>query len=128
MLAENLPRKKAITIEEQYATDEQGRRRFHGAFTGGFSAGYFNSVGSRDGWKPQTFKSSRASKAGAVEQHPEDFMDDEDTGQFGIAPTGIRAKSDFTDHGSRGNKRRGNNNNGPIPGVPVLEQILKPVK
>jgi G patch domain-containing protein 1 len=26
-------------------TDEQGRRRFHGAFTGGFSAGYFNTVG-----------------------------------------------------------------------------------
>ena len=27
-------------------TDEQGRRRFHGAFTGGFSAGYYNTVGS----------------------------------------------------------------------------------
>ena len=26
--------------------DAQGRRRFHGAFTGGFSAGYFNTVGS----------------------------------------------------------------------------------
>ena len=27
-------------------TDEQGRRRFHGAFTGGFSAGYYNTCGS----------------------------------------------------------------------------------
>lgn len=30
-------------------TDERGRRRFHGAFTGGFSAGYFNTVGSKEG-------------------------------------------------------------------------------
>jgi hypothetical protein len=29
--------------------DEKGRRRFHGAFTGGFSAGYYNSVGSKEG-------------------------------------------------------------------------------
>lgn len=29
--------------------DEQGRRRFHGAFTGGFSAGYYNTVGSKEG-------------------------------------------------------------------------------
>lgn len=29
--------------------DENGRRRFHGAFTGGFSAGYWNTVGSKDG-------------------------------------------------------------------------------
>jgi len=27
-------------------TDEQGRRRFHGAFTGGFSAGHYNTCGS----------------------------------------------------------------------------------
>ena len=30
-------------------TDEEGRRRFHGAFTGGFSAGYYNTVGSKEG-------------------------------------------------------------------------------
>lgn len=29
--------------------DEKGRRRLHGAFTGGFSAGYFNTVGSKEG-------------------------------------------------------------------------------
>ena len=43
-------------------TDENGKRRFHGAFTGGFSAGYWNTVGSRDGWTPAQFKSSRADK------------------------------------------------------------------
>ena len=36
-------RLKADTV-----VDEEGRRRFHGAFTGGFSAGYFNTVGSAE--------------------------------------------------------------------------------
>ncbi|XP_076248488.1 G patch domain-containing protein 1 [Calliopsis andreniformis] len=127
---ENLPRKKPVTIEDQYAYDAQGRRRFHGAFTGGFSAGYFNTVGTRDGWRPQQFKSSRSSKAESVTQRPEDFMDEEDTSQFGIAPTGIRATSDYSDHGQRGMKRERINrqSNDPIPGTPVLKELLKPVK
>ena len=44
-------------VWEQVATDEEGRRRFHGAFTGGFSAGYFNTVGTPQGFTPQTFVS-----------------------------------------------------------------------
>lgn len=36
-------------IWDQEVRDEEGRQRFHGAFTGGFSAGYFNSVGSKEG-------------------------------------------------------------------------------
>jgi G patch domain-containing protein 1 len=40
----------------QEVTDEQGRRRFHGAFTGGFSAGFYNTVGSAEGWAPSSFK------------------------------------------------------------------------
>ena len=43
----------------QEVTDAEGRRRFHGAFTGGYSAGYYNTVGSLEGWNPSTFKSSR---------------------------------------------------------------------
>ncbi|XP_076385513.1 G patch domain-containing protein 1 [Megachile rotundata] len=127
---DNLPRKKPVTIEEQCAYDAQGRRRFHGAFTGGFSAGYFNTVGTRDGWRPQQFKSSRSSKAESITQRPEDFMDDEDTGEFGIAPKGICATSDYTDHGHRGIKRERVNreSSGPIPGTPVLKDLLKPVK
>ncbi len=89
--------------------DEQGRRRLHGAFTGGFSAGYYNTVGSKEGealllyrdppcpahplapprpslprptgWTPSTFKSSRANRAQKV-QKAEDFMDDEDLEQM----------------------------------------------
>ena len=36
-------------IWQQEAKDERGRKRFHGAFTGGFSAGYFNTVGTKEG-------------------------------------------------------------------------------
>lgn len=38
-----------VPVWKQEVRDEQGRRRFHGAFTGGFSAGYYNSVGSKEG-------------------------------------------------------------------------------
>ncbi|KAF1994582.1 DUF1604-domain-containing protein [Amniculicola lignicola CBS 123094] len=62
---------------KQTAEDEQGRRRFHGAFTGGFSAGHFNTVGSKEGWTPQTFVSSRTNRA-TVTHRAEDYMDDED--------------------------------------------------
>ena len=42
-------KKRPKRVHEEVVTDEKGRRRFHGAFTGGFSAGYFNSVGSKHG-------------------------------------------------------------------------------
>ena len=49
----------------QEVVDSEGRQRFHGAFTGGWSAGYYNTAGSAEGWAPSTFKSSRADR-GAV--------------------------------------------------------------
>ena len=76
--------------------DEKGRRRFHGAFTGGFSAGYFNTAGSAEGWQPQTFKSSRESRiSGKQQQKPEDFMDDEDFDQI-ISSKAVDAKQSLT--------------------------------
>uniref|UniRef100_A0A3Q3H2M9 G patch domain-containing protein n=1 Tax=Labrus bergylta TaxID=56723 RepID=A0A3Q3H2M9_9LABR len=61
-----------------HTVDEKGRyQRFHGAFTGGFSAGYFNTVGTKEGWAPSTFVSSRQQKAEKQHVRPEDFMDDE---------------------------------------------------
>jgi G patch domain-containing protein 1 len=69
-----------LPVWKQSAVDERGRKRFHGAFTGGFSAGYFNSVGSKEGFVPTTFVSSRNArvKAPGGGQKVEDFMDDED--------------------------------------------------
>lgn len=44
------PLRKPIPLHEQTVKDEKGRyQRFHGAFTGGFSAGYFNTVGTKEG-------------------------------------------------------------------------------
>lgn len=43
---------------------------------------YFNTVGSKEGWTPSTFVSSRSNRKkdapGAAQQRPEDFMDEED--------------------------------------------------
>ena len=79
--------------------DEKGRRRFHGAFTGGFSAGYWNTVGTAEGFTPQIFVSSRKNKHEASSSaNPEDYMDDEDFGSFGIAPKRIHTKDDFAEN------------------------------
>ncbi len=57
--------------------DRQGRPRFHGAFTGGFSAGYFNTVGSEQGWAPREW-TSETRRGSLPSQRAEDYMDDED--------------------------------------------------
>ncbi|KAI6180796.1 G-patch domain-containing protein [Aphelenchoides besseyi] len=88
-------KKKPKGVQDEIVTDEKGRRRFHGAFTGGFSAGYFNTVGSKHGWVPQTFKSTRDERADAVNLRASDFMDEEDRGEFGFAARTIRARDDF---------------------------------
>ncbi|CAK3961648.1 G patch domain-containing 1 [Lecanosticta acicola] len=73
-----------VPVWKQEVTDERGRKRLHGAFTGGFSAGYFNTVGSKEGWTPSTFVSSRSNRAKDQQdgkhkgQRAEDFMDEED--------------------------------------------------
>ncbi|SPO21840.1 uncharacterized protein UTRI_01333_B [Ustilago trichophora] len=75
-------------IWQQEARDSQGRRRFHGAFTGGFSAGYYNTVGSQEGWTPGSFRSSRSNRRDgkeAVGGRVEDFMDEEDLADWKAA-------------------------------------------
>ncbi|KAI5895592.1 uncharacterized protein SCHCODRAFT_02699468 [Schizophyllum commune H4-8] len=67
-----------VPLWKQEVRDEKGRRRLHGAFTGGFSAGYFNTVGSKEGWTPSTFVSSRKDRGKVKAARPEDFMDEED--------------------------------------------------
>jgi G patch domain-containing protein 1 len=74
-----------VPVWKQDVRDERGRRRLHGAFTGGWSAGYFNTVGSKEGWTPSTFVSSRSNRRKdgqqqqqQQQQRPEDFMDEED--------------------------------------------------
>ncbi|XP_067651319.1 G patch domain-containing protein 1-like [Haliotis asinina] len=98
-------RKKPVSVSDLPAKDSRGRPRFHGAFTGGFSAGFFNTVGSKEGFHPSSFLSSRSSKEEVVAQRPEDFMDDEDFGEHGIAPRKLATSSTYTSE-ERGQKRK----------------------
>lgn len=49
------PIKKPQKELQAVGVGTKARPRFHGAFTGGFSAGYFNTVGSKDGTVVQDF-------------------------------------------------------------------------
>lgn len=123
-----MPTTKKITLADQIAVDSNGKRRFHGAFTGGFSAGFWNTVGSREGWTPSEFKSSRGEKASHRVQKPSDFMDEEDMGEFGIAPQRIQTTEDFAPAEGRSKNKRKlqlDSAQGPIPGAPVLELVLE---
>lgn len=89
-----------VPVWRQDARDEQGRKRFHGAFTGGYSAGYFNTVGSKEGWTPSTFTSSRMNRRkDAQVARPEDFMDDEDRAAAAEAQK-LQTQTDFAGLGS----------------------------
>ena len=81
-------------------TDAQGRVRFHGAFTGGFSAGHYNTVGSEEGWAPSEWRSQRDSRgASGGAQRPEDFMDEEDLAAL-KGPSALVARAGFAKHGT----------------------------
>ena len=62
------------------------RVRLHGAFQGGFSAGYYNTVGSKEGWTPSSNK----------QQSITDFMDEQDLQEFGST----LLKQDYSSLGS----------------------------
>lgn len=46
------------------SSSSRHHQRFHGAFTGGFSAGYYNTAGSAEGWKPAESSASSEVAAG----------------------------------------------------------------
>ncbi|CAH1764197.1 8130_t:CDS:10 [Entrophospora sp. SA101] len=69
---------KFVPVWKQEVRDENGIRRLHGAFKGGWSAGYYNTVGSKEGWSPSSFVSSRKKRTDFKAYKPEDFMDEED--------------------------------------------------
>ncbi|XP_068117508.1 G patch domain-containing protein 1 [Hyperolius riggenbachi] len=124
--------KKPVPIQDQTVRDEKGRyKRFHGAFTGGFSAGYFNTVGTKEGWAPSTFVSSRQGRAEKHASRPEDFMDEEDLGEFGIAPKEILTTDDFaskTKDKIQEKARELAAVAAPIPGATILEDLIAPAK
>ncbi|XP_067105662.1 G patch domain-containing protein 1 isoform X1 [Osmerus mordax] len=131
-LEEDEPLKRPVPLHDQTVKDEKGRyQRFHGAFTGGFSAGYFNTVGTKEGWTPSTFLSSRQQKAEKKNARPEDFMDDEDLGEHGIAPSEITTTDEFASRRRdqiRDKARAITSMSAPIPGDTLLEDLVTPAK
>ncbi|XP_049896144.1 G patch domain-containing protein 1 isoform X4 [Epinephelus moara] len=129
-LEEDEPLKKPVPLHEQTVKDEKGRyQRFHGAFTGGFSAGYFNTVGTKEGWAPSTFVSSRQQKAEKHHARPEDFMDEEDFSEHGIAPREITTSQEFSSSrrdATREKARAINAQAALIPGDTLLEELIAP--
>eukprot|EP00889_Picochlorum_renovo_P003800 jgi/Picre1/30830/NNA_006190.t1 len=85
---------KALPVWKQEVTDRQGRKRFHGAFEGGWSAGYWNTVGSAEGWEPATFKSSRDDRTKAQTQSIEQFLDDDELEEYNRTTLETRAQYD----------------------------------
>ncbi|NWX26637.1 GPTC1 protein, partial [Notiomystis cincta] len=124
--------KKPVPLQEQTVKDAKGRyQRFHGAFTGGFSAGYFNTVGTKEGWTPSAFVSSRQKRAGRTILGPEDFMDEEDLSEFGIAPKDITTTDDFASKAKDRIKEKARQIAGvvaPIPGTVAFDDLIGPSK
>jgi G patch domain-containing protein 1 len=123
-----------VPLHKQEVRDERGRRRLHGAFTGGWSAGYFNTVGSKEGWTPSTFVSSRQRRQAkngdaTAGQKPEDFMDEEDLADVAEAQT-IQTADSFAGLGGAQQARRRNNDlanligsNGHTMGFSLLQKM-----
>ncbi|XP_013924194.1 PREDICTED: G patch domain-containing protein 1-like [Thamnophis sirtalis] len=124
--------KKPVPLQDQTVKDEKGRyKRFHGAFSGGFSAGYFNTVGSKEGWAPSAFVSSRQNRAEKKVLGPEDFMDEEDLGEHGIAPKEITITDTFTSQNKDKIQEKARQLAGivaPISGATVLDEFITPAK
>ncbi|XP_077165747.1 G patch domain-containing protein 1 isoform X2 [Paroedura picta] len=124
--------KKPVPLQEQTVRDEKGRyKRFHGAFSGGFSAGYYNTVGSKEGWAPSTFVSSRQKRAEKTVLGPEDFMDEEDLSEHGIAPKEITVSDEFASKSKNKLQEKARQIAGivaPIPGAVLLNEYIAPAK
>ncbi|XP_063168754.1 G patch domain-containing protein 1 [Candoia aspera] len=124
--------KKPVPLQDQTVKDEKGRyKRFHGAFSGGFSAGYFNTVGSKEGWAPSAFVSSRQNRAEKKVLEPEDFMDEEDLSEHGIAPKEITITDTFASQSKDKIQEKARQLAvivAPIPGATVLDEFITPAK
>lgn len=73
----------------------RGERTFYGAFEGGFSAGYWGTVGSKEGWEPASFSSSRSKRHAEAALQVEDFMDEEDLRDHRSSRKTIAARREF---------------------------------
>lgn len=106
------------------ARDEKGRKRWVGAFTGGFTAGYKNTVGSKEGWAPSTFVSSRKDRSQKQQQNVMDFMDEEDIAQS-VAGQTLVARSEYDTLGQRNKELIQKDLGMSLLGKPIDEMIVQ---
>nr|XP_012630676.1 G patch domain-containing protein 1 [Microcebus murinus] len=134
--------KKPIPLQDQTVRDEKGRyKRFHGAFSGGFSAGYFNTVGSKEGMIFLLIATMLAKQMIEVlfimfNHFPNnvtlfEFFFFKDLSEFGIAPKAIVTTDDFaskTKDRIREKARQLAAATAPIPGATLLDDFVTPAK
>eukprot|EP00930_Biecheleria_cincta_P039659 TRINITY_DN27245_c0_g1_i2.p1 TRINITY_DN27245_c0_g1~~TRINITY_DN27245_c0_g1_i2.p1 ORF type:complete len:727 (+),score=148.78 TRINITY_DN27245_c0_g1_i2:123-2303(+) len=79
----------------------RGERTFYGAFEGGFSAGHWNTVGSKEGWTPASFTSSRSKRSADAGLLVEDLMDEEDLRDHRASHRTIASQGEFQSRETR---------------------------
>ncbi|KAG7239576.1 hypothetical protein INR49_028727 [Caranx melampygus] len=84
-----------------------------------------------EGWAPSTFVSSRQQKAEKHHARPEDFMDEEDFSEHGIAPREITTSQEFSSSRrdeAREKARAVHAQSALIPGDTLLEELISPAR
>jgi len=105
---EERAREKYTPLWKQEFKDERGRKVMpHGAFKGGWVAGYNNTVGSAEGWTPSQFVSSRSQRAQIKAASIADFMDAEDFEEMGFGSgKELTAHADYQTFGPSPNQKK----------------------
>eukprot|EP00928_Gymnodinium_smaydae_P014788 TRINITY_DN15435_c2_g2_i1.p1 TRINITY_DN15435_c2_g2~~TRINITY_DN15435_c2_g2_i1.p1 ORF type:complete len:789 (+),score=194.66 TRINITY_DN15435_c2_g2_i1:68-2434(+) len=101
-------REKFVEVRRPDGTvaKSRGERTFYGAFTGGFSAGYWGTVGSKEGFQPASFVSSRSKRDDAeAVRRIEDIMDDEDLQDHRASHRTIEARPEYASGAAVGSTR-----------------------
>lgn len=129
-LAEASGQLRTLPAWKQEVRDEEGRRRFHGAFTGGFSAGFYNTVGSKEGWTPQSFISSRKNRAEVKQQDIFNFLDEDERAELDARSLGTNMQFDTfgftaTEVARREAEKEHQKRPSAIPG-PIPDEFLAP--
>lgn len=123
-------REKFVEVKRPDGTiaKARGERTFYGAFTGGFSAGYWGTVGSKEGWTPAAFSSSRSKRDGQRSLQVEDFMDEEDLREHRASHRTMATKGDFAEAAGVGAKLERRNVAVPAGGLPreLEEDVFGP--
>ncbi len=74
---------RPVYVNVKKRKKRQRNERLHGAFTGGFSAGHFNTVGSKNGWRPSDTDGMEMETEAGEEEEQQQFGFDSGTSRSG---------------------------------------------